>query len=192
MARTGSSIVSAGNLARVGFENNDLTAERLIALKPPAWPVVAILGRTADPDLALAALTRLHEAAPDGAALLETLEEDEGTAMRLLSVLGMSEALGEHLVRHPEQWRELRDPTLGSTRPAAYSVRAGLLEAVAGRPYAEAVDALRVEYRRVLLRLASRDLAHHVAMDDVAAELSDLAAATLDAALEVARAKIGE
>jgi len=112
--------------------------------------------------------------------------------MRLLSVLGMSEALGEHLVRHPEHWHELRDPTLGSTRPAAYAVRAGLIGAVEGLPYAVAVDALRVEYRRVLLRLASRDLAHHVAMDDVAAELSDLAAGTLDAALEVARAKVGD
>ena len=40
-----------------------------------------------------------------------------------------------------------------------------------------------MEYRRILLRLASRDLAHYVALDDAAAELSDLAAGTLDAAL---------
>ena len=33
--------------------------------------------------------------------------------MRLLCVLGASEALTDHLVRHPEQWRELTDPTLG-------------------------------------------------------------------------------
>ncbi|MET3963442.1 glutamate-ammonia-ligase adenylyltransferase [Marmoricola sp. OAE513] len=43
----------------------------------------------------------------------------------------------------------------------------------------------------MLLRLASRDLAHHVGMDDVAAELAELAAGTLDAALAVARAKVG-
>ena len=59
-------------------------------------------------------------------------------------------------------------------------------------PTREAVDALRVEYRRILLRLASRDLAHHVGLDDAAAELSDLAAATLEAALAVARARVGE
>jgi glutamate-ammonia-ligase adenylyltransferase len=192
MARGTSGIVSAGNLVKVGFENLDLAIEQLNALGPPAWPVVAILGRTADPDLALAALTRLHQAAPDAEVLLQTLEDDEGTAMRLLSVIGMSEALGDHLVRHPEHWHELRDPTLGSTRPAAYAVRAGLLKAVDGLPYGEAVDALRVEYRRVLLRLASRDLAHHVGVDDIAAELSDLAAGTLDAALAIARAKVGE
>ncbi|MGN6160134.1 MAG: bifunctional [glutamine synthetase] adenylyltransferase/[glutamine synthetase]-adenylyl-L-tyrosine phosphorylase, partial [Marmoricola sp.] len=56
----------------------------------------------------------------------------------------------------------------------------------------EAVDALRVEYPRLLLRLAARDQTHHHRVDDAAAELSDLAAGTLDAALAVARARIGE
>jgi glutamate-ammonia-ligase adenylyltransferase len=201
MPREGSHLLSAGNLARLGFQDTDVAASRLSALGPPASPVVAILGQTADPDLALDALVRLHEVAPDPEALIRALEQDEGTAMRLLSVLGMSEALGEHLVRHPEHWRELTDPTLGSTRPASFAVRADLITAVGGDPladqpvsaldYNEAVNALRVEYRRVLLRLASRDLAHHVGMDDIAAELSDLAAGTLDAALAVARAKVG-
>ena len=72
-------------------------------------------------------------------------------------------------------------------------MREGLLRAVgadprddaptATLPDDEAVDALRVEYRRLLLRLASRDLTHHLGVDDAAAELSDLAAGTLDAAL---------
>ena len=54
------------------------------------------------------------------------------------------------------------------------------------------MDALRVEYRRLLLRLASRDLTHHLGVDDAAAELSDLAAGTLDAALAIARQRVGE
>ena len=49
-----------------------------------------------------------------------------------------------------------------------------------------------MEYRRILLRLAARDLAHHVGVDDVAAELSDLAAGTLDAALAIARVRVGD
>ncbi|MBO9524226.1 MAG: bifunctional [glutamine synthetase] adenylyltransferase/[glutamine synthetase]-adenylyl-L-tyrosine phosphorylase [Nocardioidaceae bacterium] len=185
-------LLSAGNLARLGFQDTEATAAGLARLGPPAEPVLAILGRTADPDLALAALLRLHEAAEDRDQLLRVLEDDEGTAMRLLSVLGMSQALGDHLVRHPEHWRELTDPTLGSTRPAAYALRDALLGAVEGRAYDDAVDALRVEYRRLLLRLAARDLAHHVGIDDVAAELSDLAAGVLEAALAVAREKVGE
>ena len=201
MPRQVSHYLSSGNLARLGFQDTEVAAATLGVLGPPSSALVAILGRTADPDLALATLSRLYDATPDPEVLLGALEDDEGTAMRLLSVLGMSQALGDHLVRHPEQWHELQDPTLGSTRPPAFAVRAGLLEVVgadpmaarpvAEVPYAEAVDALRVEYRRVLLRLASRDLAHHVGMDDVAAELAELAAGTLDAALAVARAKVG-
>ena len=53
------------------------------------------------------------EVVDDPAALLGALVDDEGTAMRLLCVLGASEALADHLVRHPEHWRELTDPALG-------------------------------------------------------------------------------
>ncbi len=191
------------DLLRHGFVDSDRTLQGMALLGDHAEPLVALLGRTADPDLALTGLLRLVEAV--GASrddLLAEVVDDEGTAMRLLSVLGASQALTDHLVRHPDQWRELTDPTLGSTRPAAYAVRAGLLAAVGADPLADvpvatlpegrALDAMRVEYRRVLLRLASRDLAHHVGVDDVAAELADLAAGTLDAGLAVARAKVGE
>ena len=163
---------------------------------------MALLGRTADPDLALSGLLRLAEAVDDSDALLDALVDDEGTAMRLLCVLGASQALADHLVRHPDHWRDLTDPTMGSTRPAAYAVRAALLTAVGADPLAEmpvaslpeqpALDALRVAYRRLLVRLAARDLAHDVGVDDVAAELSDLAAGTLEAGLAVARANVGE
>ena len=195
------SLLSAGNLVRSGFQDSDRAAEQLRSLGDAAGPLLAMLAHTADPDLALSTLVRLRSAAPDPDVLLTALATDEGTAMRLLSVLGLSAALGDHLVRHPEQWHELTDPTMGSTRPAAYAVRAALVAAVGGDPrsvepvatlpYDAAVDALRVEYRRLLLRLASRDLAHHVAVDDVAAELSDLAGGTLEAALAVARARVG-
>ena len=188
-------------LLGLGFRDVDRAKTDLATLGPAAEPLLAFLGRTADPDHALAGLVRLTET-PERAALLEALVDDEGTAMRVLGVLGASEALCDHLVRHPGHWRELTDPSLGSTRPAAYAVRCGLLRAVgadpedptpsATLPDAAAVDALRVEYRRVLLRLAARDLAHHLAVDDVAAELADLAAGTLDAALAIARQRVGE
>lgn len=191
-----------GALLRLGFTDIAAAQEALTGLGEHAEPILAILGRTADPDLALSALVRIADEVEDREALLTAVADDEGTAMRLLCVLGASSALADHLARHPEQWHELTDPTMGSTRPAAWSVRAGLLEAVGADPHAdqpvatlpdaEAVDALRVEYRRVLLRLASRDLSHDVAIDDAAAELSDLAAGTLDAALAVARQRVGE
>ncbi|MEP9364600.1 bifunctional [glutamine synthetase] adenylyltransferase/[glutamine synthetase]-adenylyl-L-tyrosine phosphorylase [Nocardioides sp. CN2-186] len=185
------SATSTGNLLRLGFLDPDAALAALGLLGDAAEPLLALLARTADPDAAIDGLVRLTEAVDDPTVLLQALTDDEGTAMRLLSVLGASEALCDHLVRHHEQWRELTDPELGSTRPAAWAMRESLLAAVSGRPDAEAVDALRVEYRRQLLRLAARDLTHHLAVDDAAAELSDLAAGTLDAALEIARQRVG-
>jgi [glutamine synthetase] adenylyltransferase / [glutamine synthetase]-adenylyl-L-tyrosine phosphorylase len=190
------------DLLRHGFVDSDRTLEGMARLGDHAEPLVALLGRTADPDLALTGLLRLADAVADRDGLLDAVVDDEGTAMRLLSVLGASQALADHLVRHPGHWRDLTDPTMGSTRPAAYAVRAALLTAVGADPLAdspvaslperESLDALRVAYRRLLVRLAARDLAHHVGVDDVAAELSDLAAGTLEAGLAVARAKVGE
>jgi glutamate-ammonia-ligase adenylyltransferase len=193
---------SKGSLVRMGFVDAERSLANLDRLGEAADPLLAVLARTADPDLALHGLVRLAEAADDDGELLSAVADDEGTAMRLLSVLGASSALADHLVRHPGHWKELADPTLGSTRAAAFAVRAELLRAVGADPHDaapvatladdEAVDALRVEYRRILLRLAARDLAHHEGVDDVAAEISDLAAGTLEAALAVGRARVGE
>lgn len=198
---------SSGTFVRIGFVDGAAAARGIERLGPAGRPLTDKLAATADPDAALEGLLRLADALDEqsagaGPAMLREVADDEGTAMRLCSVLGASVALTHHLVRHPEHWRELTDPTLGSTRPPAYAVREAMLTAVgadphadvpvAGIPDAEALDVLRVEYRRILLRLAARDLAHHVGVDDAAAEISDLAAATLEAALAVARARIGE
>ena len=193
----------SGRLVRMGFEEGEAAAAGLRRLgEGVAEPLLALIARTADPDLALSRLVGLADAQDDPEPMLRALVDDEGTAMRLLSVLGASEALADHLCRHPEHWHELTDPTMGSTRPAAYAVREQLLRSVgaepadadpvATKPDAEAMDALRVEYRRLLLRLASRDLAHHIGVDDAAAELADLAAGTLDAALAVARQRVAQ
>ena len=188
---------SAGSYVRKGFVDGPAAARGIERLGDAGPPLVDELAATADPDAALDGLLRLVDALEEqaegaGREMLVEIADDEGSAMRLCSVLGASTALAHHLTRHPEQWRELTDPTLGSTRAPAYALREAMLAAADGLPDKEAVDALRVEYRRHLLRLASRDLAHHVGVDDAAAEISDLAAATLDAALAVARARVGE
>ncbi len=109
-----------GSLVRMGFVDAERSLANLDRLGDAADPLLAVLARTADPDLALLGLVRLAESAADGEGLLSAVADDEGTAMRLLSVLGASTALADHLVRHPEQWKQLADPTLGSTRAAAY------------------------------------------------------------------------
>jgi glutamate-ammonia-ligase adenylyltransferase len=200
-------MTSAGTYVRKGFVDGAAAVRGIEQLGDAGPPLTDELAASADPDAALDGLLRLVDALDEqsagaGREMLAEVADDEGTAMRLCSVLGASTALAHHLARHPEQWRELTDPTLGSTRPAAYALREAMLtavgadphadEPVAGLPDKDAVDALRVEYRRHLLRLAARDLAHHVGLDDAAAEISDLAGATLDGALAVARARVGE
>ncbi|MDO7867097.1 bifunctional [glutamine synthetase] adenylyltransferase/[glutamine synthetase]-adenylyl-L-tyrosine phosphorylase [Nocardioides jiangxiensis] len=187
-------------LLRLGFVDVEGATAGLTALGPYADGLREAIGHTADPDAALAALLALA-AVTDRDRLLDTLAHDVLTADRLLAVLGASRALAEHLLRVREDWQELADPLLACTRPPAFVLRAELLAAVGASPDSSApvatlpdgaaVDALRLGYRRLLLRLAARDLAHGAAVEDVAAELSDLAAATLEAALAIARARVG-
>ena len=185
-------------LARFGFTDAvraGLLAER-VGL---GLGVLEEIGRVADPDLALESLVHLVEAAGNldafderrGArALHDALEADEAFRRRLFAVLGSSSALGDHLATHPADWAELADPDVDAVRPTGFGMRASLNAAVAGRTGPAAHEALRATYRRLLMRLAARDLADTIGFDDVAAELADLAGATLDAALAVARAEL--
>ena len=193
---------TTGRLVRLGFVDVERSSRALDRLGDASGELTHLVAVAADPDQAAGYLADLADRVADREELLAALVQDEGTAMRLLTVLGASSALGDHLLRHPEHWQDLTDPMLGSTRPAAFAMRTHLLNAVGADPTAPlpcadgddatCVDALRVEYRRLLLRLASRDLSHAVGVDDVAAELSDLAAGTLDAALAIARTRLGD
>src|SRR6266568_2916190 len=181
---------AAGRLARLGFAD-PRQAERLLggdlALDPDGAgaEIVEALAAAADPDLALAALARM----PREGDMMAALRDDPGLRFRLSAVLGSSAALGDHLARHPDHWRVLRAPD-GLTPPARGELRADLLAAVGARPGEPAAAALRVAYRRRLLQLAARDLAGEASLDEVAAELADLAAAALEAALAIARSQL--
>jgi glutamate-ammonia-ligase adenylyltransferase len=177
---------STGRLARLGFTNPDAALPRLEALAlDHDDEVVDALGRSADADLALASLVRIAEAS-DVDELVSAIRERSGLRRRLFGVLGGSAALGDWLARHPASWHALADDTMSSTRPTRFGLHASLLHEVDGLTGPDAYDALRVGYRRALLHLAARDLCDEIAFDDVAAELADLADATLSAALHIA------
>ncbi|MFD7158747.1 bifunctional [glutamine synthetase] adenylyltransferase/[glutamine synthetase]-adenylyl-L-tyrosine phosphorylase [Kribbella sp. NPDC059898] len=150
--------------------------------------LITTLSESADPDLALLGLCTmaeaLHRHGHDIAAFARTLEMDADFRRRLIFVLGASEALGRHLSVHPRHWYDLADPALAAARPTLDDVAARLATAIdADSP----IDALRVEYRRLLLRLAARDLAEGLLVDEVAAVLADLAGGALQTALHIAR-----
>ncbi|MET7284856.1 bifunctional [glutamine synthetase] adenylyltransferase/[glutamine synthetase]-adenylyl-L-tyrosine phosphorylase [Streptomyces sp. NPDC005573] len=142
------------------------------------------LGATADPDLALHGLVRLLEEQPgptDRRELLDTLIAAKPLRDRLLGVLGASAALGEHLARHPHDWQELVTYEPRDLHPGVEEFERRLAEA--GDPVA-----LRVAYRRCLLSIAARDVCGTTDLAQTAAELADLATATLRAALAMAAA----
>ncbi|MFI9718607.1 bifunctional [glutamine synthetase] adenylyltransferase/[glutamine synthetase]-adenylyl-L-tyrosine phosphorylase [Streptomyces sp. NPDC052396] len=181
-------------LVRYGFA--DLTAaERLLGAEGLGAvgddPVLLeALGATADPDLALRGLVRLLDVLPaDGRrALVDTLVSAKPLRDRLLGVLGASEALGDHLTRHPGDWRALIAFEQNDLHPGTADFERALAEGAAlGRERGLVPsDALRAAYRRCLLTIAARDVTGTIDIAETAAELADLATATLRAALAIA------
>ncbi len=146
------------------------------------------LGATADPDLALLGLVRIVEAQASDAGrreLLDTLIAAKPLRDRLLGVLGASAALGDHLARHPLDWQALVTYEPQDLHPGVAEFERGLSEA------SDPVS-LRVAYRRCLLSIAARDVCGTTDVTQAAAELADLATATLRAALAIARAAAPE
>ena len=166
--------------------------------------LLADLGTTADPDSALLLLVRILEAADERewARLTRALSADHDLRRRIVEVIGMSEALGEFLTRHPDEWQVLADSEALAEAPSARETRRRLLRAVGAEPDLpepvavgageDVLDRLRIEYRKSVLGIAARDLSGLAGMDAVALWLSDLADAVLEAALAIARADVGE
>src|SRR5262249_60038754 len=61
------------------------------------------------------------------------IAEDSSFRFRLLAVLGVSKALADHLVRHPDDCAVLRGPDADG-RPDPAQIRKELLESVAADP----------------------------------------------------------
>jgi glutamate-ammonia-ligase adenylyltransferase len=166
------------DLARRGFRDG-AGAARLIEQLGADDALVEQIASVASPDTALHALAEIAERM--GARELFDLLADAELRLRLLVVLGTSRALGEFLARHPEFVADLGADQLSTSPLSVEAMREQV-----GR--ATDADSLRVEYHRKLLHVAARDLAAHTSFEQSSGELSDLAVATLGAALDIARA----
>ncbi len=198
----------AGRLARMGLADVTRAARTIEGLGASGDEgLLTALGTASDPDLALASLALLAERDPK---VVRDLSEDYGFRDRLIAALGASSALAGHLARHPAD-RDILKGHVGAERPGPTAIRAELLRAVGADPLApepvaalsrdqgrardqggaqqeqSAPRALAAAYHRRLLHLAARDLTGINTIDEVAEELADLAGATLEAALAVAR-----
>jgi [glutamine synthetase] adenylyltransferase / [glutamine synthetase]-adenylyl-L-tyrosine phosphorylase len=190
--------VSLSVLARLGFDEPEAAAadlKRLGAWPPAAAPggnrLLADIAASAAPQLAARSLAAIAAAHPDPAAFTARLRGRLGFRRRLVPVVAASRSLGAFMATHPTEADRLADGRRFATpRPRADLV-AEATAAVAGRDPAAAWDALRRCKRRELLRVAVRDLAGQLPVEQVAAELAELADACLEAAVGVATAESG-
>mgnify|MGYP003586657665 CR=1 FL=1 len=188
-------------LARLGFADAARAAELVEAWTASSSvaqvdTVLSALTPVPDPDLALSGFQRLLEARP---TLLAESSDDPELLHRLAAVLGSSVALNQHLGAHPDDLDRLRGQLV---RRSAAHWRAELLrsvgvEEITAQPVADAgrSDDLRRGYRRALLQIAARDLTAADPRDvlpEIAAELADLADATVEAALALARGEVAD
>lgn len=185
-------------LARRGFQAAAVAAERLAGWElsePVAARLVDLAAACCDPDLAFEGLDKLSQ---DHHDLLCALAADPVWARQVVDVLAASATLQQHLVAHPEHLPVLRTRAV---RRTSAEFRAVLLSAVgadhhAAQPVAQECrsDDLRLAYRAELVRIAARDLGEDdptTIVEDIAGELADLADATVEAALALARQEVG-
>lgn len=193
-------VSTTGALARQGFADPD-TMARILAAPPLSGAVserlLTNLAGAADPDLALRSLSRIVAASDP--AVLSDLERDQQLAVGLSGVLGVSEALADHLVRHPEDLVVLAGGEgvpdrrgMVAALLAAVGADAGAAEPVASVTGADAVSAQRRAYRRILLQIARADVLGEAPYDQVVVWLSALADAALEGALAIARAEVAD
>jgi len=185
-----------GTLARRGFVDAEAAARVIDHWEDEHELLLDVLAQSADPDHALMALDRLCDRVP---GLMSRLAAAPVLARQLIMVLGGSNRLAHHLIAHPKHI-DLLEGELAQLSAAA--LRRELLEAAGAdseSPIPIATDptgdGLRIAYRGALLRIAARDLCAPEPLEavaDIADELSDLADATLEAALSISRLKLGE
>ena len=184
---------TTGDLARRGFHDPDTAFRHLGELPPQASDFLDLFDRAPDPDLALMGVVSVA-GTPEYAALAD----DREAVNRLVAVLGGSIALNHHLAQRPAHLAVFADVP---ERHEASAILARVLAdigaadpmAVASAP--DATDRLRVANKRELCRIAARDLSSgdpFAAVDDIAAELADLADAIMVGALCIARAEVAD
>ncbi len=172
-------------LAGFGFTNLDpalRNLEELAALiGAQSEKVLEHVSRSQNPDQALELLLRLYRSHPNE---LKSFSSKAAALGRLCVILGASTALYEFLDRHTDQLALLEHSQQLPTE-------SDHIEALLAKT--TSVSDIRISYRKQLLKIASFDLEQLdpvLGVGQVAASLADLAGATLEAGLVLARSEI--
>ena len=157
-------------------------------LLPALLPVFA---DAPEPDRGLLAYRQVSEQLGRTPWYLRLLRDSGPVALRMASLLGLSRYVADLLARDPEALRLLADDA--ELVPQGIEALHEAMTAAVRRHERgdQAVAALRALRRRELFRIACADLLGLLDIDQVGPALSDVADATLTAALRVARAEVG-
>jgi glutamate-ammonia-ligase adenylyltransferase len=143
------------------------------------------LSETPDPDLGLLQLRKLAEGPTRTAALAATFRDMPGAAERVCRVLGASRVVGDALLRQPEAVELLGDDEWLARERTADELHEAALETLQWRPDRKGRHAgLRRYKRRELLRIGARDVLGLATVGVTGRELSELADASVEAALQ--------
>ena len=146
----------------------------------------------ADPDAGLLAFRRVSEELGTIHWYLKMLRDEGSSAERLARTLGRSRYAADLLVRSPESVAILGEPG-GLTPRTQEQLQLTFGSAAGRRADADAAVAAVLSLRRhELLRIAIADMSQETDLSGVGRALSDLAAATVHVALDIAVRKIEE
>ena len=174
-------------LAGSGFIDLDRAQQKLSTLAKQLGlsesSLLEPLGSTQDPDQCLELLDRLTR---DNASKIKSISANKNAFVRLCKVLGASVGLFEFLTREPAELELfMQEPAL----PTMDSSLAATTKA------ASSVSAIRIAYRRQLLKIAIFDVNSQDPVgqiDAVAKALADLAAAAIEAGLFLAKTELSD
>jgi len=139
-----------------------------------------------NPDAGLLAYRQVSEALGGNQWFLRLLRDEGQVAERLAQLLGSSQFIASLLTRTPEALRLLADDA--QLHPRTASALASAWRQAAGRSAdpTEGIRVLRGLRRQELLRVAAADLLGRLDVVALGTALTDIAAATLQAGLDVA------
>jgi glutamate-ammonia-ligase adenylyltransferase len=147
--------------------------------------ILGWLSAAPDPDLGLLQLRRLTEGYTRSSTLARRFRETPIAAERTSRVLGSSRVLGLAMHRHPDFVDLLATDASLTVEPARADIVAEAVESLDWREDDDArLAGLRRFKRRHLLRIGARDLLGFADLASVGRELSNLADATVEAALD--------
>ena len=201
---------SSMDLIRAGLQDLDLARTLFDQLKADGIPddrcrqLLNVLRHACDPDVALRNFVDIVNAAQSSQRDLNALIPSEEALTRLVTVLGVSDALGKFMRFKPELVEAAALDLCNSHLFNRNQRRAHLLEAVgadsndlvapvAGKDLSETATALRQSYRKQLAAIIAQDAVAEdptIIQPTISRELSDLADAALEGALAIARSQV--